>query len=190
MTFRELFTAEHGYDISDEAKKNGIYPCPSKFGYEVKNPTICRRLLDCKSCWERDVPKKEVLQTNVICPNCGKIMKRDDVLLTSNPPQDRYVCQNCGEVRFVLRGAQKAADAATHSEVNDNVEHPLHYCHGGIECIDAIESATHDLTGAEAVLTGQVIKYLWRWKWKNGVEDLRKAKWYLDRLIEKLEEKK
>jgi hypothetical protein len=132
MTFRELFSAEHGYDISDEAKKNGIYPCPSKFGYEAKNPTICRRLLDCKSCWEREIPN-----------------------------------------------AQPVKD--------DSVNHPSHYTKGGIECIDAIESATHDLTGAEAVLTGQVIKYLWRWKWKNGTEDLQKAKWYLDRLIEKVQ---
>lgn len=56
MTFREKYKTDHGYDIVVECKKNGIYPCPSKFGYEAKNPAICRRLLDCKSCWEREAP--------------------------------------------------------------------------------------------------------------------------------------
>lgn len=68
---------------------------------------------------------------------------------------------------------------------NDAVNHPAHYTRGGIECIDAIEAATTGLIGYEAVLTGQIIKYIWRWKWKNGVEDLKKAEFYLKRLIEK-----
>ena len=73
--------------------------------------------------------------------------------------------------------------------MSDNVEHPLHYTKGKIECIDAIESATADLRGIEAVCTAQVLKYIWRWKWKNGVEDLKKARWYLDKLIGRLDEK-
>ena len=73
--------------------------------------------------------------------------------------------------------------------MSDNVEHPLHYTKGSIECIDAIESATADLRGIEAVCTAQVIKYIWRWKWKNGVEDLKKARWYLDKLIGRVDEK-
>lgn len=64
------------------------------------------------------------------------------------------------------------------------VNHPLHYTSGKVECIDAIESATGDLTGIEAVCTANIIKYVWRWKLKNGVEDLEKAKWYLNKLIE------
>ena len=69
----------------------------------------------------------------------------------------------------------------------DNVNHPQHYTQGGVECIDALAAATSGLTGIEAVCTANAIKYLWRWKWKNGVEDLRKAKWYIDRLIKKAE---
>jgi hypothetical protein len=69
--------------------------------------------------------------------------------------------------------------------MSDNVNHPNHYTSGGIECIDALESATVNLSGIEAVCTANAIKYLWRWKQKNGVEDLRKAKWYIDKLIEK-----
>ena len=67
--------------------------------------------------------------------------------------------------------------------MNDNVNHPSHYTQGGIECIDAIEAAVSELSGIEAVCTGNAIKYLWRWKRKNGVEDLEKARWYIDRLI-------
>lgn len=66
---------------------------------------------------------------------------------------------------------------------HDMVNHPPHYTRGGIECIDALASATADLQGLDAVCTANAIKYLWRWKHKGGVEDLRKAKWYIERLI-------
>lgn len=65
----------------------------------------------------------------------------------------------------------------------DMVNKPPHYTRGGVEAIDGIASATADLQGIEAVCTANAIKYLWRWKHKNGVEDLRKARWYLDYLI-------
>lgn len=64
----------------------------------------------------------------------------------------------------------------------DNVNHPAHYTQGGIECIDALKAATAGLTGIEAVCTANAIKYLWRWKHKNGIEDIDKAIWYLNRL--------
>jgi hypothetical protein len=63
----------------------------------------------------------------------------------------------------------------------DNVNHPAHYNQGGIECIEAIKAALVD--GFPDYLRGNVIKYLWRYKEKGGVEDLRKSAWYLDRLI-------
>lgn len=70
--------------------------------------------------------------------------------------------------------------------VNDVVNKPEHY-QGRVECIEAIEAATAGLEGIEAVCTANVLKYAWRWKKKNGVQDLRKARWYLDRLISALE---
>ena len=69
----------------------------------------------------------------------------------------------------------------------DMVNHPTHYTAGGIECINALAAATIDLTGIEAVCTANAIKYLWRWKLKNGVEDLKKAIWYINYLIEHLD---
>jgi len=74
--------------------------------------------------------------------------------------------------------------------IKDNVNHPSHYTQGAIECIDAIKEATKGLFGIEAVCTANIIKYVWRWKFKNGVEDLRKAEWYLQRLIKEATENK
>ena len=70
------------------------------------------------------------------------------------------------------------------NSVVDNVNHPPHYqTSSGLETIDVIEAFTENLTGAEATNTGNILKYICRWKSKNGLEDLKKARWYLDRLI-------
>ena len=69
----------------------------------------------------------------------------------------------------------------------DTVNHPSHYTQGNIECIEAIAEATKQLHGIEAVATANVIKYVWRWKSKNGIEDLQKAQWYLNHLIKQIQ---
>ncbi len=66
---------------------------------------------------------------------------------------------------------------------NIDIVNPSYYQRGGIECIDAIAVATKGLTGQEAFCTGSAMKYLWRWKDKGGIDDLRKAKWYIVHLI-------
>lgn len=60
---------------------------------------------------------------------------------------------------------------------------PDHYKGNKLECIDCIEEATRNLIGIEAITVANVIKYIWRYKDKNGLEDLLKAEWYLKRLI-------
>lgn len=70
----------------------------------------------------------------------------------------------------------------------DMVEKPSHY-QGKVECIDAIEAACEGLNGVEAYLTGTTLKYIYRWKKKNGAEDLRKARQYLNRLLNHIEGK-
>lgn len=70
----------------------------------------------------------------------------------------------------------------------DMVNTPPHYTASRIECIDAIECATEGLNGMESYCTGTAIKYLWRWKRKNGREDLEKAIWYINRLLSQLEQ--
>lgn len=70
----------------------------------------------------------------------------------------------------------------------DMVSHPKHYTQGDIECIDALKAATVGKRGIEAVCVANVIKYLWRYEEKNGIEDVAKAKWYIERLLKELEE--
>lgn len=72
----------------------------------------------------------------------------------------------------------------------DNVNKPAHYTQGKVECIDAIESATMGLVGIIAVCVGNVIKYVWRFALKNGIEDLDKADYYLQKLRRTVREKK
>lgn len=72
---------------------------------------------------------------------------------------------------------------------NDAVNHPAHYTQGGIECIDALSAM---VTGypdpVNATLAWQVVKYIWRHPFKGKpLEDLKKARFYLDRLIDKYE---
>lgn len=71
-----------------------------------------------------------------------------------------------------------------HSLVEDVVNRPTHYNTGAIECIDGIKES---MNGEEfkGYLKGNVIKYVWRYKNKGKpIEDLRKARWYLEKLIE------
>lgn len=82
------------------------------------------------------------------------------------------------------KGKYAILDETTDKIIPDMVNHPPHYqSSSGLEVIDVIEAFTEHLTGAEATNTGNVIKYICRWKEKNGLEDLKKARWYLDRLI-------
>jgi len=73
--------------------------------------------------------------------------------------------------------------------MKDNIN-PSHYRNGKVECIDALESATVNKKGLEAVCVANTIKYLWRYEDKNGVEDVQKSLWYIKKLIEFLENKK
>ena len=69
------------------------------------------------------------------------------------------------------------------SQSTDAVERPGHYRQGGIECIDAIRASLGP-EGFKDYCQGNAQKYLWRWRHKNGTEDLKKARVYLDWLIE------
>ena len=80
------------------------------------------------------------------------------------------------------------SDDLINSPKSDNVNHPNHYkTKTGLETIQVIEAFTEGLKGIEATDTGNVIKYICRWKKKNGLEDLKKAQWYLNHLIDHVE---
>jgi len=72
-------------------------------------------------------------------------------------------------------------------EKEDMVNSPMHYNKAGIETIDALEAMLVD--GFDYYLQGNIVKYLWRFRYKNGVEDLKKAQWYLNKLIEVYDDK-
>ena len=69
----------------------------------------------------------------------------------------------------------------------DMVNHPPHYADTRIECIDAIEAMVEKWDGISGALGANILKYLWRHKGKTPVESLKKARWYLDRLIKHIE---
>lgn len=75
------------------------------------------------------------------------------------------------------------------NEERDMVNHPTHYNQGKVECIDAMAAATVNKRGIEAICVSNVIKYLFRYETKNGLEDVKKAQFYLNRLIKELEDK-
>tara|TARA_R110002020_G_scaffold103344_2_gene242021 strand:+ start:3319 stop:3558 length:240 start_codon:yes stop_codon:yes gene_type:complete len=73
--------------------------------------------------------------------------------------------------------------------MTDMVNSPPHYNTGNIECIEAIkESMTPE--AFKGYLKGNIQKYIWRYEAKKGVEDLEKAQWYLNKLIETLKNTK
>lgn len=61
--------------------------------------------------------------------------------------------------------------------MKDNIN-PSHYKNGKVEAIDAIKSLTRNDLGINCVQKANLIKYLWRYESKNGLEDVKKAKWY------------
>lgn len=102
-------------------------------------------------------------------------------------------CLRCGsemcgkEMKYWELSDDAKADVLHDAEQeHDTVNHPAHYTAGGIECIEALKAATTRLAGIEAVCTANAIKYLWRWKDKNGAEDIRKAMWYCERLLKEI----
>jgi hypothetical protein len=83
-----------------------------------------------------------------------------------------------------LNRQKKLVNAGAPIKTSEKVNSPAHYNSGTVECIDAIESM---LTKEEFIgfLRGNILKYQWRYKQKNGAEDLKKAQWYFDKLKEK-----
>ncbi len=79
----------------------------------------------------------------------------------------------------------KEKQAMKQSDNLDMVNHPPHYNKAGIETIEAIKAMTDG--GFEYYLQGNIMKYLWRYRYKNGAEDLKKAQWYLEELVNVVE---
>ena len=89
-------------------------------------------------------------------------------------------------MEYMRMKEKQAMEQSDNKELEDMVNHPPHYNKAGIECIDAIKAMTDD--GFEYYLQGNIMKYLWRYRYKNGAEDLKKAQWYLSELISVVED--
>ena len=94
---------------------------------------------------------------------------------------ETYMKARMEEEKLRVKQARKQSD-----NIIDMVNSPPHYNQHGVECIDAIHSATDD--GFQHYLQGNIIKYIWRYRYKNGKQDLEKAAWYLEKLIETYDE--
>ena len=115
---------------------------------------------------------KELLDS-IVCPDCG-----EKIYFTRKDGEHRlqFSCPGCG---VVVEYQSPYID-----ESNIMVSHPPHYqSETGLEAIDVIKAFTANLQGVEATHTGNILKYMCRWKKKNGLIDLEKAKWYLEDLI-------
>lgn len=124
----------------------------------------CETLYDCSDC---------SASLNALCAKKSFVRFTDDELIAAH-------AELCGT---------EEDEGPKQGEINDAVEHPAHYNQGGIECIEAIKAATVGKKGIEAVCTANAIKYLWRFEAKNGIEDVKKAAWFVNRLIAELEAK-
>jgi hypothetical protein len=86
---------------------------------------------------------------------------------------------NTSEVKHYVKAIEERV-----AEITDKVNNPSHYNQGGIEAIAYIKQQLDD--GFISYCEGNVHKYIHRYRYKNGVEDLKKARWYLDRMIEEM----
>lgn len=124
-------------------------------------------------------PKEDYLELSMLQPERFELAK-----IEAYDEWMRYIPKNVSN-----QFHDAVAKTVKEQLASDPVNHPKHYTQGGIECIDALEAATINLTGWLATLTYQIMKYMWRWNEKGKpLEDLKKARFYLDRLIQKVEE--
>ena len=110
--------------------------------------------------------------------------------MIKRPDNHKWRCCNCEE-EFVggelfIDGLKGVCEICYTKKHGNNVNHPQHYTQGGIETIDYLQAK---LSKDEFVgyLKGNILKYMSRANLKNGVEDYKKAQWYLNKLIEVIE---
>ncbi len=139
-------------------------------------------LYECCYCREKDnrTAAEIYFDRKDPCPG-NSIYERNRADMERKPRADRRGAVTESPEGKRSQGQEKSRDEAVH--------HPSHYTSGAVECIDAIEAVVSQMTGGRALLTGQVMKYMWRWDKKGGVQDLEKAKWYLERLIKNEKDK-
>ena len=145
---------------------------------EGHNATVIRRVV------RHAEPQAVVVQLDGVS-NEATITDKDyfDTLPLSNRKSEDYENEN-----KYTKAAKNLR--AVFGNKQSNVNHPSHYNKGKIEVIEIMEELPSEYGVKTAICLGNVIKYVFRAPFKNGVEDLRKAKWYLERAIKNYEEEK
>ena len=138
----------------------------------MENAEIIREAETVPVVTEQAEPKK--------CENCFWYCR------TCHNKESAFYGDVMGKSGYCVHHDYKSEETNMNPEqpAHDAVSHPSHYCKGGVECLDAIKAALGDKY--EGFLAGNVLKYVYRYPDKNGVEDCRKAAFYLDKLIKEL----
>lgn len=110
--------------------------------------------------------------------SCRDISNRQDGINT-----DYYVVEQ--DLELVCESVNDLTSLPAFDEVNK----PKHYNQGKYEVIDIIEDITRDMTGVEAVCVANIVKYIARYRNKNGITDVKKAIWYANKLVDVLKER-
>ena len=150
--------------------------------------------LDCRILkYSDDGNKRCPLRTDEKCPfdskeiainNCPIYVSTIGTCDYEPDAECPYPFNNCELCNIYKNHSVKCCE-----KVEDNVNHPSHYTKGKFECIDVImDILSSHKDPVASWFTGQIIKYIWRWPFKNGLEDLKKSRFYLDKLISYLEE--
>lgn len=133
------------------------------------------------------------MQPIYMCDSCkkpiiGTVFSRDDFEMCLDCYWDR-ASDPYNQLKNESKPEPQAYKTSTHT---DMVHSPAHYNTAGIECIDAMQAMVEqaEVDPHASYCWQNSFKYLWRWPYKNGVEDLKKARWYLDRLISQIEAQK
>lgn len=135
--------------------------------------------------------KEDISKKTSSFNECIKELEQEDDTKSHDDSLDAltFNIKEINKLNSILYGKEIAIPKNKNKDKNkDNVNHPNHYkTKSGLETIDVIKAFTEDLKGIEAVDTANIIKYICRWKKKNGLEDLKKAQWYLNDLIKTVE---
>lgn len=121
--------------------------------------------------------------------DCGECAIKDN-MITCYSKYDDFPEEIEKNYEIIFGNSSKTNEDKAESKTEDMVNHPSHYTSGGVECIDAITAALSKYDDpVDSWLVGQVIKYLWRAPLKGKYdEDIHKAQFYLNRLVEKIRE--
>lgn len=136
--------------------------------------------------WERN-KQNTVVHIEEEGVSCGSLSYAK--YLHPNIPIEKYKVKQ-DEVAKWFDGATNAMKAFSSNGVSmkkqntDNVNNPSHYTAGGIETLDYIKAKVSDYP---SYTVGNILKYVSRYEHKNGIEDLKKAQFYLNDLIEWME---